>query len=206
MKLLVGNKTYYIGFRHDLIEGGRVRQRPSYNELVGALILSQAMAGNAAEGVLKSYQSVGLNPAEAIDNVLDRVVGSMQPISHVTDCYIKTWEVKNGERELITSGSALCDKRDQFEYATGRLLAFLKAVQAMPESQWEDFFKGYDKTGIGYPKDWGKFITLCHGKDYANVARALFNVKDKDGTIRPMTEDEMVEIACGYVSFNKVAA
>lgn len=163
MKLNVGNQSYRISFRHERLEGSDVRKAPKLEEFVGALVLSRL----ASTGQVDPTFDVD----EAVEDLLDRYVASQVDTSHVTECYIK-----DSHEQIVTSGAALCDKRDQFERAMGRMIAFLKAVDSLPISQHDDFFIAFDHSGIHAP-DFAKLREFSAGKSWEDIAERYMTGK-----------------------------
>lgn len=144
MKVKIGSQTYFVSFRHFPVPFGNYKRPPTREELMKAL----SCAGAVLEGILSAEIAKlgGVDVSALVGEALARLIGEKVTHSHQSECLIRD-EYFN----LVSSGAALCDKRDQFERPMGRLVSFVKAVSAFPAADHEAFFTAYADSGMNYP-------------------------------------------------------
>jgi hypothetical protein len=140
----VGSQKYFVSFQHRPNPFGDLRRPPTRRELIDAL----TGAGTILHGfaTVEQFQRSGIDIQSQVREVLARLMARDVKTSHESLCLIK-----DSNSILVSSGAALCDKRDQFSKPMGRVLGMVKAVMAFPLKDRDKFFDAYARSGASYP-------------------------------------------------------
>jgi hypothetical protein len=139
----VGSQTYHVTFRHREFPFARCK-RPTRRQLMTTLSMAGAVLGGFVSQ--EAIKAGGFDVQELVGEALSGFVSEDLKFSHQSECLIR-----DDRGNLVSSGAAMCDKRDQFERTTGRALSFIKAVSAFPPRDYETFFAAYRASGMGQP-------------------------------------------------------